>query len=79
MVCDKCEKKLNRVICPEVAKKPLHKQSEHIATNKPEEESKKPIPLYKRKLQQQEQSEVVDFKGVTTSELVQTSLSNSTS
>ena len=25
MVCDKCEAKLNRVICPDVVKKPLYK------------------------------------------------------
>lgn len=25
MVCEKCQNKLNRVICPDVAKKPLYK------------------------------------------------------
>ena len=50
MVCERCQAKLNRVICPDVAKKPLFKQSEHTAKEESKDEvKKKPVPLYLRK------------------------------
>ena len=84
MVCDKCQTKLNRVICPEVAKKPIFKQSEHTA-NKEEskgEDKKKPapIPLYKRRqMESQAGSGSIDFSGITTQRLDDKTLSSSKS
>ena len=40
MVCEKCEKKLNRVICPEVTKKPMHKVGSAAAAEEKKEECK---------------------------------------
>ena len=50
MVCDKCQTKLNRVICPDVAKKPMSKTSAaaQAATSEETREERK-VPLYKRK------------------------------
>ena len=47
MVCDKCQTKLNRVICPDVAKKPMSKTSAAATSEETKEERK--VPLYKRK------------------------------
>ena len=40
MVCEKCQAKLNRVICPDVAKKPLYKAGGASAVEESKEESK---------------------------------------
>ena len=57
MVCEKCSAKLKRVICPEVAKKPIYK-----AQAKDDEETK--VPLYKRKQQMAQQADDIDFSKV---------------
>ena len=56
MVCERCQAKLNRVICPDVAKKPLYKADasgsgagSRPAAEEAKEERKMPVPLYKRK------------------------------
>ena len=60
MVCEKCQSKLNRVICPDVAKKPLFKASDASGAHRAPttEESKeapaeRKVPLYKRNKPQQ--------------------------
>ena len=60
MVCDKCQKKLKTVICPEVAKKPLYKTT----ASKDEETKGQAIPLYKRKQMQAAQGDEIDFSKV---------------
>ena len=76
MVCDKCQTKLNRVICPDVAKKPMFKAG--VASSEETKEESK-VPLYKRKqLAQQsaQASEILDFAGVTRETLTESSLIN---
>ena len=54
MVCEKCQAKLDRVICPDVVKKPMSKLGSAAAAATSLNEERKsekllPIPLYKRK------------------------------
>ena len=54
MVCEKCQSKLNRVICPDVAKKPLYKADASGAQrplNIEESKEERKVPLYKRNKQ----------------------------
>ena len=80
MVCEKCQTKLNRVICPDVVKKPLYKASlaggttGRSAAEEAKEERK--VPLYKRKQAQMQQAasatqEILDFAGITTESLAE--------
>jgi hypothetical protein len=65
MVCEKCQKKTSRVICPEVNKKPLFKRgSDH-----PDEESKEPVKA------KSVRDDEIDFGAVTTSKLDESSKS----
>ena len=81
MVCERCQAKLNRVICPDVAKKPIYKQTEHTAKEESKDEVKKkiaPVPLYKRQqMQAQVGGDTIDFAGITTQKLVESTLSSS--
>ena len=77
MVCEKCQSKLNRVICPDVAKKPLYKTGlSGPPTGGAAEERK--VPLYKQKqaaaAQAASVSEILDFAGITTSSLTEVSM-----